>query len=473
MAGEKLRALAQTLPPLPERLLAGVSGGADSVALLRLLVLSGRQVQAVHVNHGLRGDASDGDEAFVRALCREMDVPLMVYRAVPPAHAGEGWAREARYGFFREAMAQTNCEALALAHHQDDQAETLLLHLLRGAGLTGLCGMAPDAMLDGMRVVRPLLSLTRAQLQEALLDADQPWREDASNADDRYLRNALRHRLLPEMERLVPGASQRLARTALLLRAEEDDRQSAAEAFLHQYAGRYADQCAGGMWLRLRPLMAQTSAMQSRILRTWWQQAAGSSMEERWLDYDQTAALLRLVPSGAGAKCNLPGGWHGVRGWQCLHLVSPEPTAQDMVPMARTAQEIALPGPTEQNMVSPAQSQKSLGGVTLLLQAPRGTPGDGRMAQELPEALLDGCVLRFRRPGDWIRPFGGGRKRLQDYLIDKRVDAPFRHQVPLLCRGSEVLLAAGVGAGDIPPLNHNTRNIRAVWQGDMPWARED
>ncbi len=445
MAGEKLRALAQTLPPLPERLLAGVSGGADSVALLRLLVLSGRQVQAVHVNHGLRGSASDGDEAFVRVLCRALDVPLLVFRAVPPDHAGEAWAREVRYGFFREAMAQTGCEALALAHHQDDQAETLLLHLLRGAGLTGLCGMAPDAMLDGMRVVRPLLNLTRAQLQEALLDDGQSWREDESNADDRYLRNALRHQLLPEMERLLPGASQRLARTAMLLRAEEDDRQSAAEAFLHQYAG--------GTWLLLRPLLAQTPAMQSRILRTWWQHAAGGSMEERGMDYDQTVTLLRLVPSGAGAKCNLPGGWHGVRGWKCLHLVGPEAT--------------------EQSIVLPARSQVSLGGVTLLLQAPQGTPGDGCTVQELPEELLSGCVLRFRRPGDWIRPFGGGRKRLQDYLTDKRVDAPFRHRVPLLCRGSEVLLAAGVGAGDIPPLNHTTRNIRAVWQGDMPWARED
>lgn len=450
MAGEKLRELAHTLPPLPERLLAGVSGGADSVALLRLLVLSGKRVQAVHVNHGLRGSASDGDEAFVRALCRALDVPLLVFRATPPAHAGEAWAREARYGFFREAMAQTGCEALALAHHQDDQAETLLLHLLRGAGLTGLCGMAPDAMQGGMRVVRPLLHLTRAQLQEALLDSGQPWREDESNGDDRYLRNALRHQLLPEMERLLPGASQRLAHTALLLRAEEDDRQSAAEAFLHQYAG--------SAWLLLGPLLTQSPAMQRRILRTWWQQAAGGRMEERGLDYDQTAALLQLISSGAGAKCNLPGGWHGVRGWKCLHLVGPESTEQEA---------------TEQSIVLPSPTQTSLGGVTLLLQAPLGTPGDGRVAQELPEALLDGCVLRFRRPGDWIRPFGGGRKRLQDYFTDKRVDAPFRHQVPLLCRGSEVLLAAGVGAGDIPPLHHHTRNIRAVWQGDMPWARED
>lgn len=453
MAGEKLRALAQTLPPLPEHLLAGVSGGADSVALLRLLALSGYQVQAVHVNHGLRGSASDGDEAFVRTLCQQLDVPLLVFRAVPPAHAGEAWARGVRYGFFREAMAQTGCEALALAHHQDDQAETLLLHLLRGAGLTGLCGMAPDAMLDGMRVVRPLLHLTRAQLQEALLDSGQPWREDESNADERYLRNALRRQLLPEMERLLPGASQRLARTALLLRAEEDDRQNVAEAFLHRYAGRAQRQNAGNAWLLLTPLLTQSPAMQSRILRTWWQQAAGASMEERGLDYDQTAALLGLIPSGAGAKCNLPGGWHGVRGWKCLHLVSPEPVEQDVV--------------------LPPRSQTSLGGVTLLLQSPQGTPGDGRTAQELPESLLSDCVLRFRRPGDWIRPFGGGRKRLQDYFTDKRVDAPFRDRVPLLCRGSEVLLAAGVGAGDIPPLNHHTSNIRAVWQGDMPWARED
>ena len=156
------------LQNLPQRLLVGLSGGADSVALLLLLMDAGKQITAVHVNHGLRGDASDGDEAFVRALCEKHQVPLLTYRADPPDNPGENWAREARYGFFREAMAKTGAEALVLAHHRDDQAETLLLHLLRGAGLTGLTGMSPDTTADGLRIIRPLLGYSRAELRAYL-----------------------------------------------------------------------------------------------------------------------------------------------------------------------------------------------------------------------------------------------------------------------------------------------------------------
>lgn len=111
---------------LPMRLLAGVSGGADSVALLLLLAdrrqQLGGEITAVHVNHGLRGDASDGDEAYVRQLCRDLRVPLLCYRAEPPAHPGESWARDARYGFFQQAARETGCHDVVLAHHMDDQA---------------------------------------------------------------------------------------------------------------------------------------------------------------------------------------------------------------------------------------------------------------------------------------------------------------------------------------------------------------
>ena len=140
------------------RLLIGLSGGADSVALLHLLLDAGAEVAAVHVNHGLRGAESDGDEAFVRNLCANLNVPLHVYRADPPENPGENWAREVRYGFFRRAMQETGADALVLAHHRDDQAETLLLHLMRGAGLTGLTGMAADTQRDGASCGRCWLS---------------------------------------------------------------------------------------------------------------------------------------------------------------------------------------------------------------------------------------------------------------------------------------------------------------------------
>ncbi len=430
------------LPSLPAHVLAGVSGGADSVALLRMLLDSGVRVTAVYVNHGLRGEASDGDERFVRELCQSWQVPLLTYRADPPEHPGEDWARRIRYGFFREAAAQTGVHAIALAHHRDDQAETLLLHLLRGAGLNGLCGMAADTEADGLRILRPLLGFSRQELRERLKAIGQPWREDDSNTDMRYLRNALRGDILPRLERLIPGASARLANTAELLREDALVLDGMAEAFLAQHGG--------GRELPMAALLAQPAAMRSRIVRSWWQQTAGSSRSERSLSAAQTEALTALIGAPASARCNLPGGWHGQAGWTHLHLLSPEGAeAVEAAPLLESRLVRVVPC--------------------------EGETGDGRQSQVFPREMLANLTVRSRRAGDWIRPFGSsGCQSLQDYLVNRRVDAPFRDRVPLICRGSEVLLAGGVGAGDVPRMNDNEINDGALvrWTMEFPWCMQ-
>lgn len=436
--------LARRMMPLPGHVLAGVSGGADSVALLLALVVlrdeCGLQVNAVHVNHGLRGAASDGDEAFVRALCCEKAVPLCCFRADPPQHPGEAWAREARYGFFREAMRQTGAEALVLAHHRDDQAETLLLHLLRGAGLEGLTGMARETVPDGMRVIRPLLDISRAELREALTESGQAWREDATNEDTKYLRNAVRLELLPLMERLAPGAAVRLAQTASLLRADANALGSRAAQFLTENAGED--------WLDAAALAALDEGMRARVVRAWWQRACGTALDQR-----QTKALADLARAGRGAACSLPERRTGLRGWRCIHLIPPE--APEPLPSVLVTAEGA-----------------AFGGFTLTLLPGTEVPGDGKTSQRLPRTMVAGCEVRTRRQGDFIRPFGSaGSQSLQDYLVNRRIDAPFRDRIPLLCRGSEVLLVCGVGAGGVPRADSPAEQVLAVWSGDMPWRR--
>ena len=425
---------------LPSRLLIGLSGGADSVALLQLAHDAGKAAAAVHVNHGLRGAASDGDEAFARGLCDALKVPLLVYRAEPPEHPGEGWAREARYAFFRQAMEATGADALALAHHRDDQAETVLLHLLRGSGLNGLGGMAQDAHVNGLRIVRPLLDCSRDELRQWLRQRGQVWREDESNQDARYLRNALRLDVLPMLERLAPGVSARLAETAALLRADE--------AVLHAQTMRFLDQHMQGRALPLAPLQAEMPAMQRRILRAWHQCQCGVG-EERSLSAQQTEALRALIDANASARCNLPGDWHGQRGWTHLHLVSPE-AASSMSPMDALCSPLLTTEPCQ------------------------GHAGDGKRTQAIPRDMLVGLTVRSRQPGDWIIPFGGsGRQSLQDYMVNRRVDAPFRDAVPLLCRDNEVLLAGGVGAGNIPRMNDTTDHVLLRWQGAFPWCSDE
>ena len=419
-----------------KRLLAGVSGGADSVALLLLLLDAGASVTVVHVNHGLRGEASDGDEQFVRELCARLSAPLLTYRAAPPEHPSEGWAREARYGFFRQAMAQTGTPVIALAHHRDDQAETLLLHLLRGSGLNGLTAMRPDTEADGMRILRPLLGFSREELRSELRRRGQPWREDESNRSAQYLRNALRHGALAELERLSPGASSRLARTAELLAADEDVLNRLTEDFL----ARFGD----GDCLPLDALEQQMPGMQRRILRAWWQRRA-PLRTERGLSSAQTDEFVSLIAATAGARCNLPGGWHGQRGWTHLHLIPAEKA--DLIPEMPAAD------------------------CMLLTEVPfHGEYGDGRGSQAIPRAWLAECTVRSRRTGDFIRPFGmDGTQSLQDYFTNRRVDAPFRDHVPLLCRGSEVLLAGGVGAGDISRCDGDGNYVLLRWAVTFPW----
>ncbi len=419
------------------KLLVGLSGGADSVALLLLLLDSGAEVSAVHVNHGLRGAESDGDEAFVRDLCARMNVPLLTYRACPPENPGEGWAREARYGFFRQAMQKTCADALVLAHHRDDQAETLLLHLLRGAGLTGLAGMAADSELDGMRILRPLLAYSREALRAYLKEKNQPWREDASNGDARYLRNALRRDVLPLLEQLAPGAAERMAVTAFLLREDEAALNALAADFLACYPGDA---------LPIAALQNQPVGLQKRILRAWWT-ACAVPMEERSLSAAQTDALYALVNAAASARCNLPGGWHGQRGWTHLHLITPE--CQQGIP-----------------------EQPAADCPLLIVEAFAGEYGDGKRCQVVPRSWLHQCTVRSRRAGDFIRPFGSaGKQSLQDYFVNRRVDAAFRDRVPLLCRGSEVLLAGGVGAGNVPRTEDINDPVLLRWKESFPWQQ--
>ena len=422
---------------LPGKLLVGLSGGADSVALVHLLLDAGCDVAAVHVNHGLRGDASDGDEAFVRTLCEALNVPLMIFRADPPENPGEGWAREARYGFFRQAMAETGADALVLAHHRDDQAETLLLHLLRGAGLTDLTGMAADATLDGVRILRPMLTYSRAQIRAYLTERGITWREDASNGDARYLRNALRLEVLPVLDRLAPGASARMAMTASLLQEDDAALNALAMDFLAEHPG---------LALPLEALRNQPIGLQKRVLRAWWTSHAPQSAE-RSLSAAQTESLLALLDAPASTRCNLPQGWHGQRGWTHIHLVSPEEAS-------------GIPD-------MPAQA------CSLLAIEPfTGKPGDGRGSQAIPRAWLAECTVRSRRTGDVIRPFGSkGSQSLQDYFVNRRIDAAFRDQVPLLCRGSEVLLAMGVGAGNIPRTEEMDDPVLLRWKERFPWQR--
>ena len=428
------------------RYLIGLSGGADSVALLMTLLPDIRDgwitAEAVHVNHGLRGTESDDDEKFCRELCEREGVPLTVYRADLQGKTDEDSARKARYGFFREKYKAFKADGLILAHHADDQAETFLMRLTRGAGPEGLECMREDETVEDIRILRPMLRIRREEIRAALTEDGTGWREDSTNTDTAYLRNKVRQELIPALEAISESAVDKICRTAGMIAADNDVLDAAAEKLLRENAK--------GSILNAAAITAEPEAVRRRVLRKWWN-AEGPVLEEHALSAAQTEALTALLDVTKG-KINLPGGVYAVRTGKHLILRSSE-KEEAPEPVVFSGKEIVF------------------GDYRITVGPSEGNPGDGKRTQEVPDGFFEGCEIRTRRPGDRIRPFGStGSRKLQDYLTDRRIGEPFRDQIPLICRGNEVLLVCGVGAGNIPRWNGEDHPVRITWHGETPWT---
>ena len=443
-----METLRERLDAMPEgRCLAGFSGGADSTALMLMLAAerdAGRiRPEAVHVNHGLRGAESDGDEAFCRRICEELRIPLHTERAELEGKSDENACREARFRCFRKVMDETEIRSLILAHNRDDLAETFMMRLLRGAGTEGLACMSARDEREGCTIFRPMLKIGRKEIREALRRDCIPWREDSLNGSDVYLRNRIRSQLIPLMNELSSGADVRIAQSAGILTGEN--------GILQDLTNRFLEEHSDGCMISAQQIAAQPEALRNRILRAWWRRNA-PEREEHALSARQTTELSELAAAKCG-KVNLPGSLYAVKGRQGLYLTGFPKAAPEEIPL-----ESGKPG-------------RIVFGRILLETGPsEGNPGNGITEQEVPEDFLRGCVIRTRHSGDRIRPFGmEGSRKLQDYFTDRGIDEPMRDEIPLICRGSEVFMAAGVGTGAVPHWNADEAAVRLKWRGRMPW----
>lgn len=414
-------------------ILTGLSGGADSVALLRTLAAlrleKGFPLAAVYVNHGLRGSARH-EEAFCANLCASLDVPFYIRRVRVNASGNtEAEARKERYAAFDAVMRETGSGVLALAHHQDDQAETVLLHLLYGAGLSGLGGMREYRP----PVWRPFLRVRREQLRAALRELGQNWREDESNADDAYSRNYLRATVFPLLNARFPEAVSAMGRAAEILQGENEYLNIRAEEWIEKNASTGKHR-----FLMLDPFANLHPAMQRHILRAYLEKSGIA------LAFDHTERIRALLQMPAGSACNLPCGWHALRTETRVHFLSPKHP----------------------------DAQAGLGGIS---DSPFcGDVGDGFLRQAIPADLLKKARLRTRLPGDFIAPLGmNGRMKLKDYMISRDIDRPFRDSWPLLCDGNEVLWVIGTGVSErlrVKPGDDPIQYRMAVYSGDLPDA---
>jgi tRNA(Ile)-lysidine synthase len=409
-----------------ETVLLALSGGADSMALLHVLCALREEFRytllAAHVHHGLR-ETADRDAAFCVGQCEKLGIRCFLHhvdtksRLAQTGESLEEAARTLRYRALFDAADECGAIKIVLAHHKDDQAETVLLHLLRGSGMEGLCGMAPK---NG-RLIRPLLTVEKNALLVFCKENAIPFVRDETNEDRRFLRNRIRLSLLPALREYNPNITDALCRSAALLSAEND---LLSDIALKSFR-RLSQEQDGGIAFDSAALNLEPLALKRRVLRIALARLGGLKN----LRLEHVDGVLSLK----SGSLPLPGGLRALRSGDAL-LLSPASAAS-----AAWCQPLSLPGVTQ----TPA-------GMLLALPAKERLPVEASsLTQFVAAAALKGAHIRNRRQGDFIRPFGlHGTKKLSDYFIDRKIPRWQRDRLPLICKGSEVFWAVGCGISE-------------------------
>lgn len=433
-----------------------VSGGADSVALLVAMAdtrtETGLVLSAVHLHHGLRGVEADGDAQFVAKLAKQLDVPLRTEHgdvAALAAERGQGIeeaARALRYRVFGELLAKNEADTVATAHTLDDQAETVLMKMLRGAWTEGLGGIAPVVTVEGCgRVVRPLLEVTRAEIVAYLEGRGQPWREDSTNRELTFTRNRVRYTLLPQLREFQPRVAEHLSRMAAVARDEEAWWSRELARVLPgivlpgkpvRGGGRANSTRPGeaGVAMELERLRAMHPALQRRVLRAVAGQVGAT------LTFDQTEALRALTVVSEGSR-GKPGRVELGAG------LAAERTARE-VRLVRIPKQAGTPLPELQVPVPGMLEAVEYGyRVTISGSLPSG----------------DTLLLRTPRAGDQVRlPYSGGVKTVKEVLERRGLSAAERRVCPVLAVGSGILWMSGVAVEATPGLQVAVEPLREM-----------
>lgn len=447
------------------KIIVGVSGGADSVCLLKVLLELknefGTELLAVHVNHGLRGEEADRDQDFVVDLCREWSVPVRVYSVnikklseklgISEEEAG----RTARYRIMENVRQKAYFDLIAVAHNRDDQAETVMMNILRGSGIDGICGI--PAKRD--RIIRPLLNISREEIEKYLNENKISFCTDSSNKGLEYTRNRIRNELFPRIRELfeVDPVNQlvRLSKLAL------EDRE-----FLEDTAKRLYDDIVvsdtGEVVLSAAGLRSLSDAMLKRIIRIAWERISSSRKNLEAVHVERIADLCR---SGhTGQEVCLPKGFTAV-------------ISYDRLIFKKRGKKISRPfsypvireGRTMVYEVNGALDSKVLSREEFMEKGYQEKTKENSLVQFFDlDRLGNGAEIRSRREGDRIRPYAGkagekghtvGEKKLKEYFIDKKIPADERDMIPLVALGNRVAWIIGMRTSDEFRAREDTKNI--------------
>ena len=428
--------------------MVALSGGSDSVALLYLMHDLQRDgdfsvVGVAHLNHQLRGAESDQDETLCRKIAASLSLPIVVesFDVAAAAHQArrsiEQTARRLRYEFLHRAAASLGADRIAVGHTRNDQAETFLLRLLRGAGPVGLAGIRPRSGI----VVRPLLEVEREELREYLRGRGVEFREDASNLDVAIPRNRVRHELLPLLrDRFSPSIVQTLSREADIAR---EDAEYLDELVAHA-ATNLIRRTADGIVIDVPALRACPAALARRILRRAMLQAA----PDQFVGFEAVESVLNLaddlcearqidVPGQRAERC---GETIVLRSRHGRALAAEEAKAVSFSYPLDVPGEVALP-----EVACQISAELTESGV-----ADAGLGGPPDRVVVAAATLASPLTVRSRRQGDVFRPLGlRGRKKLQDFFVDRKVRRAERDRVPLVVDScNRIVWVAGYAVGE-------------------------
>ncbi len=422
-----------------DTIVLGISGGADSVCLLKILArwkeAWGISLRAVHVHHQLRGEEADADERFVRELCENEGIPCRVFHEDVQGMAQrekiglEEAGRIARYRCFATVCEDVGGGKIALAHHQDDLAETMLHHLVRGTGMAGLCSLKP---VSGNRI-RPLLCLEKEEILVYLKAAGQPWRTDSSNLEDDYTRNRIRHHVLEELKTEVnPRAVRHMAQ----LSEELEETRVVLAQVAAEKRRQYVRKSEKGMLLA-EELKKEPDLIGRQIVHDLLKEISGKQKDFTRIHVE---AVQELWNRKVGARRDLPYGMQTIRMYDGIYL-------ERKAEKCKTRDSEKNAG-IQMNVQSEGTESFQIGELTLTVSR------TARDFGEIPEKkytkwfdydrIKQTLVIRHRQPGDRICLFdGGGSKKLKDYLIDRKIPAQKRDQLWLLADGSDILWIIG------------------------------
>ena len=441
-----------------DAVIVALSGGADSVCLLTVLKQLATPeflLRAVHVHHGIRGAEADRDEAFAQKLCESLSVPLCVAYCHVPAYAAEhGLSEEEagrilRYqvlekeaGKWEQELPAGSRVKIALAHHRDDNAETILHHLLRGSGLTGLAGIRP---VQGRRI-RPLLCVGREEIRAYLEAGHISWCEDSTNQSPDYTRNRIRSQVLP------------LLKTAVNEQAEEHILQAGqiigqADAYLRQQAEEIWQEAVCGREEDLAAIPLTAFARQPEILKTYLIRHMLDQLHPGWKDIGSRhfTAIAELAGKPVGSRLDLPGGLMARTGYETLEIVR------------KTEREVSVK--TESGADGEIHGRQTVPELHM-------TVFSRQKDQEIPknqytkwfdyDKIKGTLSVRTRRTGDYLILPSGGSKTIARYMIDEKIPKEKREQILLLAEGSHVLWVVGYRISEYYKIDNKTENILQV-----------